>query len=109
MTRSLQELGLAVLAALAILMLVLIGIVIVMLAKHIGPDGRVPSSDALGLTALLLSFREIIASIRGIFDGADRADLTGKLAASAPIGQPALEPDPDVAPAQPDATPSTSA
>ena len=76
------------------LMLALIGIVIVMLAKHIGPDGRVPSSDALGLTALLLSFREIIASIRGIFDGADRADLTGKLAASSPVAPPAVEPDP---------------
>ena len=92
MTRSLQAFGLAVLALLAVLMLVLIGIVILMLAKHIGPDGRVPSSDALGLTALLLSFREIIASIRGIFDG---ADLTGKLAASAPVAPPAVEPDAD--------------
>ena len=99
--RSLQAMGLAVLALLAVLMLVLIGAVIIMLAKHIGPDGRVPSSDALGLTALLLSFREIIASIRGIFDGADRADLAGKLAASTPVAPPAMAPEADADQAQP--------
>ena len=90
MTR-LRLYGLAALTLLAVIMLVLIGIVIVMLARHIGPDGRVPSSDALGLTALLLSFREIIASIRALYDAEANASLTDKLAASAPVGRPAID------------------
>ena len=34
-------------------------------SHHIGPDGRVPSSEAFGFTALLLAFREVAADAYG--------------------------------------------
>lgn len=86
MNERLQLYGLGALSALASGLLILIGVVVVMIGRHISPDGRVPSAEAFGLTALLLSFREVIASIRGIWDTEARTTLTAKLAASSPAG-----------------------
>ena len=88
MTSRLQEWGLIALALLAAALLGLIGWTFLIIGNHIGPDGRVPSAEAFGLTALLLSFREVIASIRGLYDAADRTSLTEKLAAAAPVSGP---------------------
>lgn len=84
MNTRLQLCGLLALAALAFALLYLIGDTFAIIGRHIGPDGRVPSAEAFGLTALLLSFREVIASMRSIWDAVDRSNLTDKLAASLP-------------------------
>ena len=91
MNPRLQLWGLAALTLLAAALLYLIGNTFAIIGNHIGPDGRVPSAEAFGLTALLLSFREVIASIRAIWDNEARSNLTDKLAASAPPPTPAQE------------------
>ncbi|WP_126516781.1 hypothetical protein [Sphingobium amiense] len=85
--------GLILLAALAAGLLYLIGNTFSIIGSHIGPDGRVPSAEAFGLTALLLSFREVIGAIRGIWDNDTRNKLTDKLADA----QPAIAPPPQSA------------
>jgi hypothetical protein len=87
MNRSLQLSGLWALTGLASLLLVLIGVAFGIMGYHIGEDGRVPAAEAFGLTALLLSFREVIGSIRALYDHEDRANLTDKLAASTPSAE----------------------
>ena len=82
--------GLGALTLLACAMLALIGVVVVMLAAHVGPDGRVPGLDAAELSILVMSFREIVASIRALLDGATTTALTDQLAASTPIAPPAV-------------------
>ncbi|MDF0490041.1 hypothetical protein PX554_18055 [Sphingomonas sp. H39-1-10] len=84
MNARLQLCGLAALTLLAAALLYLIGATFAIIGHHIGPDGRVPSAEAFGLTALLLSFREVVASMRSIWDAVDRSNLTDKLAASLP-------------------------
>ena len=100
MNRSLQLWGLLALFLLAAALLYLIGSTFYIIGQHIGPDGRVPSAEAFGLTALLLSFREVVAAIRATWDAEARSNLTDKLAASAPVAPPAVEP--------PDSTPQAS-
>lgn len=60
--------GLVILALLAGGPRFLIGNTFSIIGSHIGPHGRVPSAQALGLAALLLSFREMIDAIKGIWD-----------------------------------------
>ena len=88
MTSRLQEWGLIALSLLAATLLGLIGWTFAIIGNHIGADGRVPSAEAFGLTALLLSFREVIGSIRALYDAADRTSLTEKLAAAQPSAGP---------------------
>lgn len=89
MNRSLQSTGLLLLAALALVLLLLIGWTFSIIGAHITPQGQIPSTEAFGLTALLLSFREVIATMRSIWETADRTNLTDKLAASQPGAPPA--------------------
>lgn len=84
MNGRLQLSGLSALTVLAVLLLGLIAFVFSIIGAHTGSDGRIPSAEAFGLTALLLSFREVIASMRSIWDAVDRTNLTDKLAASVP-------------------------
>jgi len=84
LNRDLQFYGLLALSALALVMLILIGIVIAAVANHIGPDGKVPAAESFGFTALLLSFREIIGALKAIWAYEDRATMTGHLAESSP-------------------------
>jgi len=88
MNRSLQLWGLGALTLLATLLLVLIGVAFFIMGSHIDPQGRIPAAEAFGLTALLLSFREVIGSIRALYDHEDRANLTDKLAQSTPGTEP---------------------
>jgi hypothetical protein len=88
MTSRLQEWGLIALTLLAASLLALIASTFVIIGQHIRPDGSVPSAEAFGLTALLLSFREVIGSIRALYDAADRTSLTEKLAAANPAAAP---------------------
>lgn len=88
MNRSLQLWGLAALTLLAASLLALIAGAFYIMGEHISADGRVPAAEAFGLTALLLSFREVIGSIRALYDHEDRANLTDKLAASTPNETP---------------------
>lgn len=88
MTNRLQEWGLIALSLLAAALLALIGWTFAIIGQHIRPDGSVPSAEAFGLTALLLSFREVIGSIRALYDAADRTSLTEKLAAANPAAAP---------------------
>jgi hypothetical protein len=88
MTSRLQEWGLIALSLLAAALLALIGWTFFIIGQHIRPDGSVPSAEAFGLTALLLSFREVIGSIRALYDAADRTNLTEKLAAAGPSNAP---------------------
>ena len=55
MNRALQLYGLLALTLLAVGILVPIGMTFGAISRHIGPDGRVPSSKASGFTALLLA------------------------------------------------------
>jgi hypothetical protein len=87
-TSRLQEWGLIALSLLAAALLALIGWTFFIVGQHIRPDGSVPSAEAFGLTALLLSFREVIGSIRALYDAADRTSLTEKLAAASPVAAP---------------------
>ncbi len=96
MNRTVQLYGLLALTLLAVGILGLIGMTFGAISQHIGPDGRVPSSEAFGFTALLLAFREVVATIRTIWDTEARNNLTDKLAASAPQAPPAIEPPADV-------------
>ena len=88
MTSRLQEWGLIALTLLAASLLALIASTFVIIGQHIRTDGSVPSAEAFGLTALLLSFREVIGSIRALYDAADRTSLTEKLAAANPSAVP---------------------
>lgn len=89
MNRSLQTHGLAALTLIAVLLLGLVAWVLYLIGGHVGTDGRVPSAEAFGFTALLLAFREVIGSIKNLWEHEDRATLTGHLAASLPPGQQA--------------------
>lgn len=89
MSERLHLVGLAALTLLACALLYLIGNTFSIIGSHIGPDGRVPSAEAFGLTALLLSFREVIGAIRGIWDNDTRNKLTDKLADAQPANPPA--------------------
>lgn len=84
MSERLHQTGLVILALLAGGLLYLIGNTFSIIGSHIGPDGRVPSAEAFGLTALLLSFREVIGAIRGVWDNDSRNKLTDKLADAQP-------------------------
>lgn len=84
MSERLHQMGLIILALLAGGLLYLIGSTFAIIGSHIGPDGRVPSAEAFGLTALLLSFREVIGAIKGIWDNDTRNKLTDKLADAQP-------------------------
>ena len=88
MSERLHQMGLVLLALLAAGLLYLIGNTFTIIGSHIGPDGRVPSAEAFGLTALLLSFREVIGAIRGIWDNDTRNKLTDKLADAQPASSP---------------------
>jgi len=101
MNARLQLCGLAALTALAILLLCLIGFVFYIIGQHTGADGRIPSAEAFGLTALLLSFREVIATMRSICDAVDRTNLTDKLAASLPSAAPPIGDGPSGKPDDP--------
>jgi hypothetical protein len=101
MNARLQTIGLAALTLLATLLLALIGYVFAIIGQHTGADGRIPSAEAFGLTALLLSFREVIASMRSIWDAVDRSNLTDKLAASLPSAATALGDGPSGTPSDP--------
>jgi hypothetical protein len=84
MSERLHQMGLVILALLAGGLLFLIGNTFSIIGSHIGPDGRVPSAEAFGLTALLLSFREVIGAIKGIWDSDAQNKLTDKLADAQP-------------------------
>ena len=88
MNRPLQLSGLVALSFLAAGLLYLIGDTFAIIGRHIGPDGRVPSAEAFGLTALLLSFREVVAAIKSIWDQQERSDLTSALSNSVPTQAP---------------------
>jgi hypothetical protein len=91
--KALQLWGLLALTGLALTLLYLIGSTFSIIGSHIGPDGRVPSAEAFGLTALLLSFREVVAAIKGIFESEVRTNLTDKLARSTPGAEPPVPAD----------------
>lgn len=100
MNKPLQMWGLFALTLLAVALLALIAGTFWIIGSHIGPDGRVPSAEAFGLTALLLSFREVVASIRGLYDTEARSNLTDKLAGSVPaVPAPPSQPSPSGDPA----------
>ena len=84
MSNRLQYAGLAALTFLALALLYLIGSTFAIIGSHIGPDGRVPSAEAFGLTALLLSFREVVASMKSLWDSQERMKLTEGLTQSTP-------------------------
>lgn len=63
-----HQMGLVILALLAGGLRFLIGNTFSIIGSYIGPDDRVPAAEALGLAALLLSFREMIDAIKGIWD-----------------------------------------
>jgi hypothetical protein len=86
MNRSLQLYGLAALTLVAIALLCLVAWVLYLIGSHITPDGRVPSAEAFGFTALLLAFREVIGGIKALWEHEDRANLTQHLASSLPPG-----------------------
>lgn len=86
MNRTLQVYGLAALTLIAVALLGLVGWVLTLIGSHITPDGRVPSAEAFGFTALLLAFREVIGGIKALWEHEDRANLTQHLAASTPPG-----------------------
>jgi hypothetical protein len=87
LNRSLQLYGLAALTAIAIALLILIAWVLYLIGSHIGADGKVPSAEAFGFTALLLAFREVIGAVKGLWEHEDRAQLTQHLAASLPAAE----------------------
>lgn len=89
MNRTLQMYGLAALTLIAVALLGLIGWVLYLIGENIGPDGRVPSAEAFGFTALLLAFREVIGGVKALWEHEDRANLTEHLAASLPGAPPA--------------------
>lgn len=90
MNRSLQMWGLGALTLLAAMLLILIAMAFIIMGYHISGDGRVPAAEAFGLTALLLSFREVIGSIRALYDHEERTNQTDKLAASTLNEQPVV-------------------
>ncbi|WP_219749315.1 hypothetical protein [Sphingomonas citri] len=56
--------------------------------ERMTPDGKVPLADAGLFTALLLSFREVLAVIKSIWESADRSDLVTGLSNSTPTQTP---------------------
>lgn len=91
MNRSLQIAGLYCLTGLGAVLLILIGLAFAIMGTHIGDDGRVPAAEAFGLTALLLSFREVIGGMKGLYDHEERAITSDKLANANPSGTQAVE------------------
>lgn len=89
MNRSLQLYGLAALTAIAAALLILIAWVLYLIGSHITPDGKVPSAESFGFTALLLAFREVIGGIKDIWQHEHSANLTSHLAGSLPPPAPA--------------------
>lgn len=88
MTRAVQLCGIIVLSLLAAAILYLIGDTYHAAIEKMTPDGKVPLADAGLFTALLLSFREVVGTIKAIWEHADRSDLTAALSNSAPTQAP---------------------
>jgi hypothetical protein len=92
MSDRLQLHALYILSALAAAILVLWGFTIHAMARDAAGDGQVSGVDAGQLTVLSLMFREVIGRIQSIWEHGERADLTGKLADSAPADRPTGQP-----------------
>lgn len=92
MNRQLQFWGLVTLTLLGLALLALIAWVLYLVGSHVGPDGRVPSAEAFGFTALLLAFREVIGALKGLWEHEERANLTAELGQSTPGGRPSGRP-----------------
>ncbi|MDL5363948.1 hypothetical protein, partial [Halalkalicoccus sp. NIPERK01] len=73
---------------LAAAILYLIGHTFDQAVARMTPDGKVPLADAGLFTALLLSFREVIAGINKLWDHEDRSNLTAALSNSMPTQTP---------------------
>lgn len=88
MSRLVQIIGIAAMTALAGAILLLIDHTFSEAVARMTPDGKVPLADAGLFTALLLSFREVLAVIKTIWEHADRSDLTTALSNSVPTQAP---------------------
>jgi hypothetical protein len=88
MTRFVQIAGIVAMTLLAAAILFLIGDTFHAAIDKMTPDGKVPLADAGLFTALLLSFREVLAVVKSIWESADRSDLTTALSNSTPTAIP---------------------
>lgn len=88
MTKIVQIAGIVAMTLLAAAILYLIGDTFHAAIEKMTPDGKVPLADAGLFTALLLSFREVLAVVKSIWESADRSDLTTALSNSTPTAVP---------------------
>ncbi len=80
----LQLTALLLLTALAGAILYLIAYIFNGAVSRMTPDGKVPVADAGLFTALLLSFREVLALMKSIWEYLDRSESMKAVAASSP-------------------------
>ena len=79
-----QMAGLMILALLAGGLLFLVGYTFQSAVQQMTPDGKVPLADAGLFTAFLLSFQQVIGTMRSIWESQERVALAEGLSNSIP-------------------------
>ena len=77
--------ALIALAILAGALLFLIGFTFQNAAEKMTPDGKVPIADAGLFTAFLLSFQQVIGTMRSLWESQERATLAESISNSTPV------------------------
>lgn len=80
-----QLVALVALSILACSLLFLIGYTFQSASAKMTPDGKVPLADAGLFTAFLLSFQQVIGTMRSLWESQERASLAESISNSTPL------------------------